>query len=35
MLMRGEGRLLAGLGGGESQREGVQALGRWFEAIDA
>jgi hypothetical protein len=35
MLMRGEGRLLAGLGGGEPQREGVQALGRWFEAIDA
>src|ERR687887_123548 len=26
MLMRGEGRILGGLGGGESQRLGVQAL---------
>jgi hypothetical protein len=33
MLMRGEGKLLGKLGGGETQREGVQALGRWFEAI--
>jgi hypothetical protein len=33
MLMRGEGKLLGKLGGGEAQREGVQALGRWFEAI--
>jgi hypothetical protein len=32
MLMRGEGKLLGKLGGGETQREGVQALGRWFEA---
>jgi hypothetical protein len=33
MLMRGEGRLLGKLGGGEVQREGLEALGRWFEAI--
>jgi hypothetical protein len=30
MLMRGEGKLLGKLGGGETQREGVQALGDWF-----
>jgi hypothetical protein len=35
MLMRGEGKLLGRLGGGEAQREGVQALGRWFEGIGA
>jgi hypothetical protein len=35
MLMRGDGKLLSKLGGGEAQRQGVQALGRWFEAIDA
>jgi hypothetical protein len=34
MLMRGEGKLLGGLGGGETQRQGVQALGDWFQAID-
>lgn len=34
MLMRGEGKLLGKLGGGETQREGVEALGRWFEGID-
>ena len=29
----GEGlKLLGKLGGGEAQRAGVQALGRWFEA---
>jgi hypothetical protein len=33
MLMRGEGKLLGKLGGGETQREGVEALGRWFEGI--
>lgn len=33
MLMRGEGRLLGTLGGGETQQQGVQALGRRFEAI--
>ena len=35
MLMRGEGKLLGKLGGGEIQRQGVEALGRWFEAIAA
>jgi hypothetical protein len=35
MLMRGEGKLLGKLGGGETQRQGVEALGRWFEAIPA
>jgi hypothetical protein len=29
-LMRGEGRLLGKLGGGEIQARGVQALGEWF-----
>jgi hypothetical protein len=29
MLMRGTGQL-AGLGGGDEQREGVEALGAWF-----
>jgi hypothetical protein len=31
MLMRGEGKLLGKLGGGETQRQGVQALGEWFQ----
>lgn len=32
MLMRAEGGgLMAALGGGEGQRRGVEALGRWFE----
>jgi hypothetical protein len=31
MMMRGEG-MLGGLGGGETQRQGVQALGGWFAA---
>ena len=32
MLMRAEGGgLMAALGGGEGQRQGVEALGRWFE----
>ena len=35
MLMRGEGKLLAKLGGGEAQRQGLEALGTWFRAIDA
>jgi hypothetical protein len=30
MLMRGEGKLLGELGGGEGQRRGIEALGRWF-----
>jgi hypothetical protein len=34
MLMHGEGKLLGKLGGGETQRQGVQALGGWFQAID-
>jgi hypothetical protein len=29
MLMRGSG-MLGGLGGGETQRQGVEALGAWF-----
>jgi hypothetical protein len=31
MLMRGDGPL-GGLGGGETQRQGVEALGAWFES---
>ncbi len=34
MMMRGEGKLLGGLGGGESQRLGLEALAEWFRAID-
>ncbi|MFY9487214.1 MAG: hypothetical protein WAP35_00760 [Solirubrobacterales bacterium] len=30
LLMRGEGRVIGKLGGGETQRQGVQALARWF-----
>ena len=30
MLMRGEGRLLGKLGGGEGQRRGLEALAEWF-----
>jgi len=33
MLMRGEGKLLGKLGGGETQQHGVEALGHWFEGI--
>ncbi len=33
MMMRGEGKLLGGLGGGESQRLGLEALAEWFRAI--
>jgi hypothetical protein len=33
MLMRGEGPL-GGLGGGEAQRRGVEALGAWFRSLD-
>jgi hypothetical protein len=35
MLMRGEGKLLGGLGGGEAQRRGLDALAEWFRAIEA
>lgn len=34
MMMRGEGAALGGLGGGESQRRGVEALAEWFRAIE-
>lgn len=30
MMMSGEGPLLGPLGGGEAQRQGLQALGDWF-----
>lgn len=32
MLMRGEGKVLGGLGGGEAQRQGMEALAGWFQA---
>ncbi|MFN8223828.1 MAG: hypothetical protein U0R50_11360 [Gaiellales bacterium] len=32
MMMRGGSGLLGGLGGGEEQEQGVQALGNWFAA---
>jgi hypothetical protein len=35
MLMRGEGKLLGKLGGGEPQRQGLEALAEWFGAIEA
>jgi hypothetical protein len=35
MLMRGEGKLLGKLGGGEAQRTGLDALAEWFRAIEA
>lgn len=31
MMMRGEGSVFERLGGGEIQREGVHAVGEWFE----
>jgi hypothetical protein len=34
-LMRGKGRMLGGVGGGEPQRLGLEALAEWFRAIDA
>jgi hypothetical protein len=30
MLMHGEGKILGGLGGGEAQRQGLEALADWF-----
>lgn len=33
-LMRGKGRMLGGIGGGEAQRLGLEALAEWFRAID-
>jgi hypothetical protein len=35
MLMRGEGKILGGLGGGESQRQGLEALAEWFRSVEA
>jgi hypothetical protein len=38
MLMRAEGKLLGGLGGlggGEAQRQGLEALAGWFRSIEA
>jgi hypothetical protein len=34
MMMRGEGRVLGKLGGGEGQRRGIEALAGWFSALD-
>ena len=34
MMMRGGAGTLGKLGGGEAQQEGVEALARWFEAIE-
>jgi hypothetical protein len=31
LMMRGEGSVLGPAGGGASQREGVRAIGEWFE----
>jgi hypothetical protein len=33
MLMRGEGKVLGKLGGGESQRQGLEALADWFSRL--
>jgi hypothetical protein len=33
-LMRGKGRVFGGLGGGEPQRQGLEALAQWFRGID-
>jgi hypothetical protein len=33
MLMRGEGKLLGKLGGGEAQRTGLEALADWFSRL--
>ncbi len=35
MLMRGEGKLFGKLGGGEPQRQGLEALAEWFRGIEA
>ena len=34
MLMRREGKILGGLGGGEAQRRGLEALAKWFQGIE-
>jgi hypothetical protein len=33
-MMRGEGRVLGKLGGGEGQRRGIEALAGWFRDLD-
>jgi hypothetical protein len=33
VLMRGEGRVLGKLGGGQAQRHGLDALAGWFRGI--
>jgi hypothetical protein len=33
MLMRGEGKVLGGLGGGDPQRRGLEALAEWFRRV--
>jgi hypothetical protein len=33
MMMRGEGKLFGGLGGGEAQRQGLEALAEWFGRV--
>jgi hypothetical protein len=33
MLMRGEGKVLGKLGGGEAQRQGLEALAEWFSRL--
>ena len=35
MLMRGEGKMLGKLGGGEAQRRGLEALAEWFRGIES
>ena len=35
MMIRGGEGLLGGLGGGETQRQGVEALADWFARIDS
>jgi hypothetical protein len=34
MLMHGEGKILGGLGGGETQRRGLEALAEWFRGFE-
>ena len=35
MLMRGEGKVLGGLGGGEPQRRGLEVLAGWFQGVES
>jgi hypothetical protein len=34
-LMRGKGRMLGGIGGGERQRQGLEALAEWFRRVES